>query len=38
MIAIAQSCADSGIPLLTRDQDFRAFADAAELELVLGSD
>jgi predicted nucleic acid-binding protein len=35
---IAQSCADGGIPLLTRDRDFRAFAEAAGLELVLGSD
>ena len=29
---IAQSCIDRGIPLLTRDRDFRAFADAAGLE------
>lgn len=34
---IAQSCIDGGIPLLTRDRDFRAFAEAAELDLVLGS-
>ena len=34
----AQSCADGGIPLLTRDQDFRAFAEAAGLKLVLGLD
>lgn len=33
---IAQSCIDRGIPLLTRDRDFRAFADAADLDLVLG--
>ena len=33
---IAQSCIDRGIPLLTRDQDFRAFADAAGLDLVIG--
>jgi len=26
---IAQSCIDRGVPLLTRDLDFRAFADAA---------
>jgi predicted nucleic acid-binding protein len=32
---IAQSCIDRGIPLLTRDQDFRAFADAAGLDLVV---
>lgn len=34
---IAQSCVDRGIPLLTRDRDFRAFADAADLDLVIGS-
>jgi predicted nucleic acid-binding protein len=34
---IAQSCIDRGIPLLTRDRDFRAFAQAAGLTLVLGS-
>ena len=33
---IAQSCIDQGIPLLTRDRDFRAFADAAGLDLVIG--
>ncbi|HLZ43558.1 MAG TPA: PIN domain-containing protein [Candidatus Sulfotelmatobacter sp.] len=33
---IAQSCIDRGIPLLTRDADFRAFAEAANLDLVLG--
>jgi len=32
---IAQTCIDRGIPLLTRDKDFRAFADAARLSLVL---
>jgi len=32
---IAQSCIDRKIPLLTRDEDFRAFAEAAELKLVL---
>jgi hypothetical protein len=31
---IAQSCIDSGISLLTRDRDFRAFADAAGLDLL----
>jgi predicted nucleic acid-binding protein len=34
---IAQSCIDHGIPLLTRDRDFRAFSDAAGLDLVIGS-
>jgi hypothetical protein len=34
---IAQSCIDRGIPLLTRDRDFRAFADAAGLSLLIGS-
>ena len=34
---IAQSCIDHGIPLLTRDRDFRAFAEAAGLNLVIGS-
>jgi predicted nucleic acid-binding protein len=32
---IAQSCIDRKIPLLTRDADFRAFAEAAELKLVI---
>jgi predicted nucleic acid-binding protein len=31
---IAQTCIDRGISLLTRDRDFRVFADAAGLELV----
>ena len=31
---IAQSCIDRAIPLLTRDKDFLAFADAAGLDLV----
>ena len=35
---IAQSCIDCGIPLLTRDRDFRAFAEAAGLDLILGAD
>src|SRR6267143_7196744 len=34
---IAQSCIDRGISLLTRDRDFRAFAEAAGLDLILGS-
>ncbi len=33
---IAQSCLDRGIPLLTRDRDFRAFTEAAGLDLVVG--
>ena len=32
---IAQSCLDAGIPLLTRDRDFRAFAEAASLDILL---
>jgi hypothetical protein len=32
---IAQSCIDRGIPLLARDRDFRAFAEAAGLALVV---
>jgi hypothetical protein len=31
---IAQTCLDRNIPLLTRDQDFRAFADASQLNLL----
>jgi predicted nucleic acid-binding protein len=34
---IAQTCIDRGIPLLTRDRDFRALADAAGLDLLIGS-
>lgn len=34
---VAQSCIDEDVPLLTRDRDFRAFAQAAGLDLVLGS-
>jgi predicted nucleic acid-binding protein len=33
---IAQSCIDREIPLLTRDGDFKAFAQAARLDLVIG--
>lgn len=33
---IAQSCLDRGVFLLTRDRDFRAFAEATELSLLLG--
>jgi len=32
---IAQTCIDRGVALLTRDKDFRAFAGAARLNLVL---
>jgi hypothetical protein len=32
---IAQSCIDRAIPLLTRDNDFRAFASAAGFDLVI---
>jgi predicted nucleic acid-binding protein len=31
---IAQCCIDRGVPLLTRDRDFRSFADAAGLDLA----
>jgi hypothetical protein len=31
---IAQTCLDRGIALLTRDRDFRAFAEAAGLDLI----
>jgi predicted nucleic acid-binding protein len=34
---IAQSCLDREIPLVTRDRDFRAFAEAAGLNLVIGT-
>jgi hypothetical protein len=34
---IAQSCIDHGISLLTRDRDFRAFANAAGLDLIIRS-
>jgi len=33
---IAQCCIDRGVPLVTRDRDFRAFAEAAGLDLVMG--
>ncbi|HLH03303.1 MAG TPA: PIN domain-containing protein [Bryobacteraceae bacterium] len=32
---IAQSCLDAGLPLLTRDRDFRAFLEAASLRSLL---
>jgi predicted nucleic acid-binding protein len=34
---IAQSCLDHRLPLITRDRDFVAFADAAGLDLVIGT-
>ncbi|MFZ0332812.1 MAG: PIN domain-containing protein [Candidatus Acidiferrales bacterium] len=33
---IAQSCIDARVPLITRDRDFRAFADDADLRLLAG--
>ena len=33
---IAQCCTDRGVPLLTRDRDFHAFAEAAGLNVVSG--
>ena len=32
---IAQSCIDGGVPLITRDRDFQAFAESAGLNLIL---
>jgi predicted nucleic acid-binding protein len=32
---IAQACLDRGISLITRDRDFRAFAEGAGLQIVL---
>ena len=32
---IAQSCLDNGIALLTRDRDFRAFAESTSLNLLV---
>jgi len=34
---IAQSCIEGGVALLTRDRDFRAFAEAAGLDFVHGA-
>jgi predicted nucleic acid-binding protein len=34
---IVQSCIDRGVPLLTRDRDFRAFAEAVGFSLILGA-
>jgi hypothetical protein len=33
---IAQNCVDACVSLITRDRDFRAFAQAAGLQLLLG--
>lgn len=33
---IAQSCLDRGVSLVTRDRDFRVFAEAAGLDLTVG--
>jgi predicted nucleic acid-binding protein len=33
---IAQSCLDHHVGLITRDRDFKAFADAARLDLIMG--
>ena len=32
---VAQSCIDRGIPLLTRDRDFRVFSEAAGLDFLV---
>ena len=34
---IAQSCLDAGIPLVTRDRDFRAFAETVSLTILVAS-
>jgi predicted nucleic acid-binding protein len=34
---IAQVCVDHQVPLLTRDRDFRSFAEAADLQIVAES-
>jgi len=34
---IAQSCIDREIPLITRDRDFHAFAEAAGLDLIVNA-
>ena len=31
---IAQSCIDRGVPLITRDRDFRVFAQSADLDML----
>ncbi len=32
---IAQACVDSAVSLITRDRDFRSFAESADLDLVV---
>jgi hypothetical protein len=32
---IAQCCADEGVPLITRDRDFRVFSEAAGVDLLI---
>jgi predicted nucleic acid-binding protein len=32
---IAQNCVDAGVSLITRDRDFRAFAQTAGLHLIV---
>ncbi len=34
---IAQNCVDAAVSLITRDRDFRAFAEAAGLRLILAA-
>jgi predicted nucleic acid-binding protein len=34
---IAQCCTDRGVPLLTRDRDFQAFAEATGLNIMAGT-
>lgn len=36
-VLIAQSCIDRGVPLITRDRDFHAFTQAANLDLMIAS-
>ena len=32
---IAQNCIDAGVPLLTRDRDFKAFAESAGVDFLV---
>jgi hypothetical protein len=34
---IAQCCKDRGVPLLTRDRDYQAFAEATGLNIMAGT-
>ena len=34
---IAQSCIDAGVPLLTRDRDFKAFAESAGVDFLVSA-